>query len=291
MGTNPSTRRNPTAEELDALDSGSIAIVLGGTDENWPEVFLRSGSGWTGLSGGTPDRDIPSAGLLIHTENRVIIAWDASSGSMGRAVVTQAELLALPCGAILRCVKPFRDPAWPNIIRRIDGVPGHEFSGVHGDTFSAGTASRHYGNLTVIWAPGGELPAPPPLDLARLKALAETVPERRWTVWENTHCDPVVVETGGLGTFKEICRVSTRFADYGRNINAFIAAMDPETVLALIALAETEPTPCRCGDMLRDTTIQCPSHPNVRRRTVRERIDFEQAFDAALERSKHKDEE
>lgn len=130
----------------------------------------------------------------------------------------------------------------------------------------------------------------PATDLQELKALAESVPARSWEVWSNVHGDPIVVEAGGRGQFAEICSVSTRFDDYGRDIAAFIAAADPQTVLALIARLETAEaagrTPeCRCGAMLADKTIQCQAHPDVRLRTVRERIDFEQAFDAALARS------
>lgn len=128
-------------------------------------------------------------------------------------------------------------------------------------------------------------------DLAKMKAAAEAVPNRSWEVWPNVQGDPIVVEAGGRGQFAEICRVSTRFDDYGRDVAAFIAAADPETVLALIARLETAEaasrTPeCRCGSMLRDKTTQCTVHPDARLRTVRERIDFEQAFDAALERSR-----
>ncbi|MGK3708682.1 hypothetical protein [Arthrobacter sp. IK3] len=129
------------------------------------------------------------------------------------------------------------------------------------------------------------------LNLGHLRGLAESIPagNRSWVVWENTHCDPVVVEAGGRGTFA-ICEVSKRFDDYGRDVTAFIAAMDPETVLALLDLAEADP-PCRCGEKLRNGTVACRLHPDIKLRTVRERIDFEQAFDAALARSKHKDEE
>ena len=126
-------------------------------------------------------------------------------------------------------------------------------------------------------------------DLAKMKAAAEAVPNRSWEVWPNVHGDPIVVEAGGRGQFAEICRVSTRFDDYGRDVAAFIAAADPETVLALIARLETAEAAgrrCRCGAMLRDTTVACPVHPDARLRTVRERIDFEQAFDAALENSR-----
>lgn len=281
---------NPTPEELDALKAGSIALVLDNPDDKWPEAFLRYGSGWTQLEAGSDVNGIPSASLATGAGKTVVIAWDAAAGG-GREVTTREELLALPEGTIVRGVRVRHNPVWPNVIRRVSSYPGNEFAAaspdLDDDPIPAGAAARYYGDLTVIWVPGGKLPGPPPLDLARLKALAEAVPERRWMVWENTHGDPVVVETGGQGTFKEICRVSTRFSDYGRNVNAFIAAMDPETVLALIELAAGS-APCRCGDMLRDTAIQCPAHPDVRPRTVRERIDFEQAFDAALERSRNK---
>ena len=126
-------------------------------------------------------------------------------------------------------------------------------------------------------------------DLAKMKAAAEAVPARSWEVWPNVHGDPIVVEAGGRGGFAEICRVSTSFDDYGRDVAAFIAAADPETVLALIArleTAEAATAECHCGSMLADKTIQCPVHPDVRVRTVRERIDFEQAFDAALDNSR-----
>lgn len=130
--------------------------------------------------------------------------------------------------------------------------------------------------------------AAPGPGLAKLKDAAEAVPNRRWEVWPNVHGDPIVVEAGGRGQFADVCHVSTRFDDYGRDVAAFIAAADPETVLALIARLEATEAgagrECQCGAMLRDKTIQCPAHPDVRTRTVRERIDFEQAFDAALER-------
>lgn len=125
-------------------------------------------------------------------------------------------------------------------------------------------------------------------NLQQLKAAAEAVPARSWEVWPNVHGDPIVVEAGGRGAFAEVCRVSTRFDDYGRNVAAFIAAADPEAVLALIARLETDEAgagKCRCGAMLRDKTVVCRVHPDVRLRTVRERIDFEQAFDKALENS------
>ncbi|MCC3292960.1 hypothetical protein [Arthrobacter sp. zg-Y1110] len=126
-------------------------------------------------------------------------------------------------------------------------------------------------------------------NLQLLKAAAEAVPARNWEVWPNVHGDPIVVEAGGRGQFAEICTVSTRFADYGRNVAAFITAADPDTVLTLIARLEAAEAgagrECLCGTMLRDKTVQCRIHPDVRPRTVRERIDFEQAFDSALERS------
>lgn len=131
--------------------------------------------------------------------------------------------------------------------------------------------------------------APPEVDLTALRDLAEKVPVRNWEVWPNVHGDPVVVESGGRGVFADICTVSTRFSDYGRNVAAFIATMDPETVLALIdrlEAAEASAQPCRCGEMLRDKAVACPVHPDVRARTVRERVSFEQAFDLALERSR-----
>ena len=128
-------------------------------------------------------------------------------------------------------------------------------------------------------------------DLSVLKAAAEAVPARNWEVWPNVHGDPVVVEAGGRGQFADICRVTTRFDDYGRSVAAFIGAADPATVLALIVRLEAAEAAaaqkCVCGVMLRDKSIQCPVHPAVRPRTVRERIDFEQAFDKALENSRN----
>ncbi|MCC3299357.1 hypothetical protein [Arthrobacter caoxuetaonis] len=135
----------------------------------------------------------------------------------------------------------------------------------------------------------GAEPAGP--DLQQLKTAAEAVPARNWEVWPNVHGDPIVVEAGGRGQFADICKVSTRFDDYGRNVAAFIAAADPAAVLALIAhleAFESADRNCLCGAMLRDKTIACLMHPDVRPRTVRERIDFEKAFDEALERSRNK---
>ena len=128
-------------------------------------------------------------------------------------------------------------------------------------------------------------------NLQELKAAAEAVPEKAWEVWPNVHGYPVVIEAGGRGAFAEICRVSTRFDDYGRSVNAFIAAADPATVLDLIGRLEAAWSrlpgqQCLCGEILAGTAEQCGLHPDVRRRTVRERIDFEQAFDKALERSR-----
>lgn len=128
-------------------------------------------------------------------------------------------------------------------------------------------------------------------DLSALKSLAEAVPARNWEVWPNVHGDPVVVEASGRGQFSEVCTVSTRFADYGRSVAAFTAAADPAAVLALIARLEAAEAAagrkCLCGAMLQDKTTACPVHPDIRPRTVRERIDFEQTFDAALERSRN----
>lgn len=129
------------------------------------------------------------------------------------------------------------------------------------------------------------------LNLDQLKEAGLAVGPRNWEVWENVHGDPIVVEAGGRGQFAEIARVNTRFSDYGQSINAFIGTADPETVLALIARLEAAEAAvaqeCLCGAMLRDKAIQCPVHPGVRPRTVRERIDFEQAFDKALENSRN----
>lgn len=148
--------RNPTADELDALTPGSIAIILDGADDQWPEAFLRYGSGWTTLQAGHADHDIPSAGLLIRPEQTVAVVWDAAVGQ-GRTVSTEEELLAVPEGALVRGHDARANPAWPKLIRRVLAYPDGEFLPSSPDLGRApipvGAAARYYGDLTVIWEP------------------------------------------------------------------------------------------------------------------------------------------
>lgn len=90
-------------------------------------------------------------------------------------------------------------------------------------------------------------PTPPALDLAALTVIAKAATPGPWEVWANTHCDPVVIPAGGTRfkaitdpnmPFQRITGLSTGPSGYGRaNLN-YVAAFDPPTVLALIALAE-----------------------------------------------------
>lgn len=147
---------NPTPEELDALQPGSIALVLDKPDDKWPEAFLRSGSGWSQLETGTDINGIPSASLSYGTGKIIVVAWDAAAGG-GREVATEEELMALPEGAIVRGAGRRHNPAWPKVIRRISSYPGNEFAGsspdLDDDPIPAGAAVRYYGDLTVIWEP------------------------------------------------------------------------------------------------------------------------------------------
>lgn len=150
---------SPTEEELDALAPGSIAIILDRPDDKWPEAFLRYGSGWTRLEAGTSDDNIPSAGLLIRPDQKVVIIIDASRDGQGRAITNEEELLALPEGALVRGLGVRHNPSWPKMLRRVYSYPGNEFFGsspdLNHDAIPVGAAIRHYGNLTLIWEPAG----------------------------------------------------------------------------------------------------------------------------------------
>lgn len=154
MSTAPN---NPSEAELDALVQGSIAIILDGPDDKWPEAFLRYGSGWTLLEAGTNTNDIPSAGLLIRPHQTVVIIIDAAQDGQGRAITTEEELLALPEGALVRGLRVRHNPSWPKMLRRGYSYPGNEFFGaspdLNHDPIPAGAAIRYYGELTVIWEP------------------------------------------------------------------------------------------------------------------------------------------
>ena len=147
---------NPTADELDALTSGSIAIIQDNADDKWPEAYLRYGSGWTRLETGTADNDIPSEGLLTRPEQILTVVWDAAAGQ-GKAVTTEEELTALPEGSLVRGVAKRANPSWPKLLRRVLVYPGGEFLGsspdLDDDPIPVGAAVRYYGDLTVIWGP------------------------------------------------------------------------------------------------------------------------------------------
>lgn len=151
------TQPNPTVAELDALAPGSIAIILDGPDDKWPEAFLRYGSGWTRLEPGPADNYIPSAGLLIRPEETVLVVLDAGKPEEGRSVSAVEDLAALPEGALVRGLGRRSNAAWPRVLRRVYGYPGMAFVGSSPDLsrkpVSAEAAAVNYGELTVIWEP------------------------------------------------------------------------------------------------------------------------------------------
>ena len=152
-----STQPNPSVAELDALASGSIALILDSPDDKWPEAFLRYGSGWTRLEPGPADNYIPSEGLLIRPEEAVLVVWNAGMPDEGKSVSAVEGLEALPEGALVRGLGRRSNPAWPRVLRRVYNYPGLAFVGSSPDLsrkpVSAEVAAVNYGELTVIWEP------------------------------------------------------------------------------------------------------------------------------------------
>lgn len=148
---------NPTVAELDALASGSIAIILDAPDDKWPEAFLRHGSGWTRLEPGPADNNIPSEGLLIRPEESVLIVFNAGTPDEGKSVSSVEGLEVLPEGTLVRGLGRRSNPAWPRLLRRVYNYPGLAFVGSSPDLsrkpVSAEAATSNYGELTVIWEP------------------------------------------------------------------------------------------------------------------------------------------
>lgn len=54
------------------------------------------------------------------------------------------------------------------------------------------------------------------------------------------------------------------------------------------ALVRSGGISCTCGDMLRNPSVKCMLHKEVRVRTFNERMDFEKAFDAKIKADKEK---
>lgn len=76
-----------------------------------------------------------------------------------------------------------------------------------------------------------------PVDLAKVRQLALDATGDHWTIWENIHCDPVVVPEG-KSRWDAICDISNSPTDYGRANLQFVAGTDPATTTALLNAIE-----------------------------------------------------
>lgn len=72
------------------------------------------------------------------------------------------------------------------------------------------------------------------IDPTALLALADAVPAGPWAVYQTMHAEPRVV-VKGRGVMGTVAVPSHSPEDYGNGIAAYIAALDPDTVRALVA--------------------------------------------------------
>ena len=153
-------RELATAADAEALASGSLVAVFSSDTDECPDVLLRYGTGWTemlpGWSGteGIPSDSVPGMG------HRVVVLWDGGADHRGRldameqATLAGSDLDSLPYGTLVRAVRPWANPHWPNVLRRVRGG----FEGLNPDQDAAdmiptGAAALYYGDLTVVWVP------------------------------------------------------------------------------------------------------------------------------------------
>lgn len=75
------------------------------------------------------------------------------------------------------------------------------------------------------------------VDLQAARERAEAATGDHWTIWENIHCDPVVVPEG-KSRWDAICDISNSPEDYGRDNLMHVAGMDPATTAAMLNALE-----------------------------------------------------
>ncbi|MBP3036620.1 hypothetical protein J2M53_10200 [Arthrobacter sp. zg-ZUI100] len=233
-----STHTNPTIEELDALEQGSIAVVLDGPDDKYPEVYTRWATGWKHC---TSSKNVPHSALLTHPEQIVKVVSDTADQKGGIPVSSTVEALgALPEGTLVRHINRRAHPVgwvFPGIVRRVQAT-GFRGVELHSGPVPLEWVAGYDHELTVIWSPQPEADVSAGPDLQQLKEAALAVGSRSWELRKNAWGEPVVMELRGRGEPTEIAWVNNGFGEYTQKLHNFFAAMDPATVLALIARLE-----------------------------------------------------
>lgn len=171
-----STHTNPTIEELDALEQGSIALVLDGPDDKYPEVYTRWATGWKHC---TSSKNVPHSALLTHPEQIVKVVSDTADQKGGIPVSSTVEALgALPEGTLVRHINRRAHPVgwvFPGIVRRVQAT-GFRGVELHDGPVPLEWVAGYDHELTVIWSPQPEADVSAGPDLQQLKESA-----KRWS--------------------------------------------------------------------------------------------------------------
>lgn len=151
-------RELATADAAEALGSGSLIAVFSSETDQFPDVLLRYGAGWTEMVPGWRGSESLGSDIVMTMGQRAVVLWDARADTRGaldameQSTLTEEDLDALSYGSLLRGVRPLANPHWPNVLRRVRGGfeglnPDHDPS----DLIPTGAAVRYYGHLARIW--------------------------------------------------------------------------------------------------------------------------------------------